>query len=82
MIKHNIPSRPDPNAYYAEASSYLDAIDYIEFMVEQGWSLLVEPFVTRVERIHAQKNDSDDYVEQPIEWGFVLHRFHDTIPRT
>lgn len=82
MIKHNRLSRPDPNVYYAESSTYIDAIDYIEFMSEQGWKLLVEPFVTKVERIHIQRlGEDDDYVEQPLEWGFVLHRFHDTKPR-
>lgn len=78
-IKNNNPFR-EPAVYYAEASSYIDAMDYIEFMMEEGWKVLVPPFVTRVTRIPIQRIEQKqpDWVDRPEEWGFVLHKFHDT----
>lgn len=80
MINHSASSYRDPSVYYAEASSYLDAMDYAEFMSVDGWKVLVPPFVTQTERVLIYKygQHDPDWIEQPIEWGFVLHRFHET----
>lgn len=77
MISHSAKSYREPAVYYAEASSYLDAMDYIEFMYSEGWRALVPPFVTQTERIMVYKagQAEPDLIEQPTEWGFVLHRF-------
>lgn len=80
MINRSVNSYRDPSVYYAEARTYLDAMDYVEFMSTDGWKLLVPPFVTQTERVYILKVDQRDpeWIEQPVEWGFVLHRFHET----
>lgn len=70
----------DPAVYFATASSYLDAMDYIDFMQDQGWQILVPPFVVSVDPIPVYKfgKQDPDWIENPTEWGFVLHKFHIT----
>lgn len=79
MINRSINPYREPAVYYAEANSYLDAMDYVEFMFAEGWRILVPPFVTRTEKVAIQKCGRLDteWVEHPIEWGFVLHKFHE-----
>lgn len=79
MISHSVNPYREPAVYYAESSSYLDAMDYIEFMFIEGWKILIPPFVTRTERISIQKYGQvvPEWLEQPAEWGFVLHKFHE-----
>lgn len=80
MISHSTKSYREPAVYYAEASSYLDAMDYIDFMSSDGWKPLVPPFVTQTERIAIYKIGQlePEWLDQPAEWGFVLHRFDET----
>lgn len=77
-VHRTISSYREPLVYYAEATSYLDAMDYIDFMQDQGWITLVAPFVTRVEQIPIERfgQSKPEWFEHPVEWGFVLHRFH------
>lgn len=79
MINRSVNSYREPAVYYAEANSYLDAMDYVEFMFIEGWRILVPPFVIRTEKISIQKigQEATEWVEHPIEWGFVLHKFHE-----
>lgn len=79
MIGHQVNPYREPAAYYAEASSYLDAMDHIEFISGEGWKILVPPFVLRTEKISIEKYGQTvpRWTEHPIEWGFVLHKFHD-----
>lgn len=81
-VHRTIKTYRDPLVYYAEATSYLDAMDYIDFVCDQGWQVLVPPFVTRVEQIPVQRLNQihQEWVEQPVEWGFVLHKFHTEQP--
>lgn len=79
MINHSVNPYREPAVYYAEASSYLDAMDYVEFMSSEGWKILVPPFVTQTETIYVEKlgQVQPTRVEHPVEWGFVLHKFHE-----
>lgn len=79
MISHSLNPYREPAVYYAEASSYLDAMDYIEFMFIEGWKILVPPFVVQTEKIRIEKlgQTKPEWVEHPVEWGFVLHKFHE-----
>ncbi len=79
MINRSVRPYREPAVYYAESNTYLDAMDYVEFMFGEGWRILVPPFVTRTERIAIQKYEQivPEWVEQPVEWGFVLHKFHE-----
>lgn len=80
MINRHLVNYREPAVYYAEASSYIDAMDYAEFMLDEGWCVLVAPFVTKTERVFMYNTNgvTSKWVDSPTEWGFVLHRFHST----
>lgn len=77
MTNRTFGNYREPVSYYAEATSYIDAMDYIDFMSDDGWRVLVKPFVVRVERIAIHKAGTTEWLETPVEWGFVLHKFHE-----
>lgn len=75
----NEGSYREPTIRYAEAKSYLDAMDHIDFLMDEFWQVLVPPFVIQTEKIFVEKlgQIAPECVERPILWGFVVHRFYE-----
>lgn len=78
VINHFDRLYREPAVFYAESKTYLDSMDFIDFLLSEGWQILVPPFVVQVEKTSIEKfgQSPPEFIELAVQWGFVLHKFY------